>query len=633
MHTSNDGMTWDNGHRPVLFTLNKVIYANGEFLAVGNTGTIVTSTNAVDWTVQSSGATNDLYAVAFGNGRFVACGVNGQVVVSTNGSDWEAETNGSIDLSWVTFGNGLFMVAGPGVTVNVSSDGETWTNIGLPVNGADWPHNLYQVEFGNGKFVAVMLDEISYGEYSLPASHFYASVDGTNWVQKDYINQGPGQAFNHRFLVFLNGAFHELTSYASYPNQIVPINITLDGSGSVTTYAPTNAPAAQSMAYGNGKYLLIEQSGKSWVSTDETNWTAAYSGSQADIDKIIQGNGNIVAVGPMLISTDGVHFSGPYNPSDAFDPLYAAAFDGTNYVTAGGYSTFHSGNGVVYTSTNGMDWVQRTSNADEGLSAVCHGASRWVAVGANGTLITSPNTLAWTLRSSGTANDLNAITYGGGIYVAVGNGGTVITSPDGATWDVQFSGTVNNLNQVIFQNGQFMAVGSGGTILTSPDGANWTSQTSGTVATLWGLAYGDGGYLAGGPDDTSNPSAGQVFLTSTNGTNWQNVSTKIPTTTLVRSIDYVNQSFWIVGANGMILQSDVADGIPRLAGSMIPGNAGMKLSVTLNPSASYRVQFRTNLLTDIWRDIYVQTNAISSDTWTDTNAVKSPGGFYRIASP
>ena len=37
IHTSSDGQLWDDGQRPVLFTLNKVIYANDQFVAVGNT--------------------------------------------------------------------------------------------------------------------------------------------------------------------------------------------------------------------------------------------------------------------------------------------------------------------------------------------------------------------------------------------------------------------------------------------------------------------------------------------------------------------------------------------------------------------------------------------------------------------
>jgi len=620
VHTSSDGTTWDAGQRPVLFTLNKVIYANGEFIAVGNAGAIVTSSNAVDWTVQNSGASNDLYAVAFGNGKFVATGLNGQLALSSNGTDWALGTNSSVGPWWITFGNGVFVAAGPGTSVEVSADGQTWASFGLPFLGFSWPHTLYQVEYGNGMFVAVASgDSSSNSAHSGLIAFFYASADGTNWVRKTAISFGPTFSDQHQFLVFLNGSFHQCTDQSAY--AFVGISVTEDANSYLAKFAPTNAPNAQSMAYGNGKYLLIEQSGKAWVSADETNWVATYGGFQNQVTQIIGGQSNLVAFAsslPVLVSPDGVTFSVISNSPTG---LGAASFDGTNYVALSGAN--------IYTSTNSTDWVLRNSNSGQGLSAVCHGPSRWVAVGGGGTITTSPNSLAWTLRSSGTGNALNAVAFGNGVYVAVGNVGTVITSPDGTTWDAQFSGTTIDVKSVKFLNGQFFVLAAGGTILTSSDGANWSSQNSGTAASLFSIDYGSGRYLACGYDG----STGSVFLTSTNGTNWQNVTTKIPTAITARSIAYLNQSFWIVGDSGMILQSDVSDGIPHFAGSVMPGNGGLKLKVTLIPAASYRVQFRTNLLTDTWHDIYTNTSPASSTTWTDTNSSQLPSGFYRVVTP
>ena len=627
VHTSDDGTAWDAGQRPVVFTLNKVIYANSQFIAVGNSGTIITSSNAVNWCVQNSGASNDLYAVAYGNGRFVACGLNGQLDVSTDGANWTPGTNNSVGALWISFGNGVFVAAGPGTSVEVSPDGQTWASFGLPFLGATWPHAVYQVEYGNGMFVAVTSgDTSSDSAHSGEGSFFDVSTDGTNWTQGAYNPYGPlafGSFYFHRFLVFVNGNFHEVSDGPSY--GAVPISITANGTSSTMESAPTNAHNAQSMAYGNGKYLLLEQSGKSWVSTDETNWVATYGGFQNEVVQIIGGRSNLVAFAsslPVLVSSDGATFSAASNSPTGV--LGTGSFDGTNFVALGGAD--------VYTSTNGADWIKRNSNAGQSLSAVCHGPTGWVAVGGGGTITTSPNTLAWTLRSSGTGNALNGVAFGNGVYVAVGNVGAVITSTDGTTWNAQFSGTTVDLHSVQFLNGRFIAIGAGGTILTSSDGVTWGSQNSSTTASLFAVDYGSGRYLVCGYGDVSNPT-GSVFLTSTNGTNWQNVTTKIPTTAIARSVAYLNQSFWIVGDSGMILQSDIADGIPHLAGAMMSGNVGMRLKVTLNPAASYRVQFRTNLLTDTWRDVYTNSSPITSDTWTDTNANQLPSGYYRIVTP
>lgn len=644
VHTSADGVTWDDGRRPVLLTLNRVIYANGQFVAIGNSGTIITSSNAADWTLQNSGVTNDLLAVAFGNGRFVACGMAGQLTISTDGVTWTPGTIGSGDLGWIAFGNGLFMIPGSGTNVRVSPDGQTWADASLPVAGNNYNHSLHQVDFGNGTFVAAVSDEQPGNGYSLPASHFYRSNDGTNWAQGAFLDFGPGayanDGFVHRFLVFLNGKFHELTylNSGSLPGPVISLSI--DGTSSTVTYAPSNAPLAQSMAYGNGKYVLVEESGKGWVSTDETNWTATYGGFQGNFSQILQGTSNFVVFGsslPVLVSSDGLSFNIASNSPSGV--LVAGAFDGTNYVGVGAtVQSVHPGgityNGEVYTSTNSTDWVQRTSNVNQPLNAICRGPSRWVAVGGGGAVITSPNTLAWTLRASGTGNNLNGVTFGNGTYVAVGDGGTVITSADGATWDVQFSGTTANLSGLQFLNGQFFAVGVGGTILTSTDGIDWSSQNSGTPTGLNSITYGYGGYVASGFDfDIYGQPINSVFLSSSNGVDWQDIALKIPTVTPARWTAYLNHSFWLVGYSGMILQSDSADGVPRLAGSMLPGNTGFQLNTTINPPATYRVQFRTNILLDSWHDIVTQTNLISSDTWTDTNNCRLPAGFYRVVSP
>ena len=646
IHASTDGTTWDSGHRPVIFDLNEVIYADGKFVAVGNGGNIVTSTNGTDWDVQNSGTTNNLYVVGYGNGKFVANTLNeSQLLISENGTDWTVM--GTLGIGWITFGNGVF-VGGAGLSGNVlvSSDGLTWTGAELPYP-SPYGHIALAGAFGNGTFVVVVEGETN----SQPASFFYSSVDGTNWFQKSFLTLGPGTKTNyttitnsdggvviiseaitdaHRYFGFLNGAFHEVADWVD-EHGFVNISVTSDGTSYITRYAPTNASSAQSMAYGNGKYVLIGGSGRTWVSTDETNWVATYCGSREGLFQIAQGNGRLVAAGDtMLVSSDGMTFTnGATQPTNS---MSAIAFDGTNFVAVGGKVSGFSGIGYVATSTNGSDWMDRTNISGGILSAVCHAAPGWVAVGGGG-VFTSQDTLTWTRRSFLRPN---VVTYGNGIYVAVGNSGAVFTSPDGVTWTVQSSGTTKHLFGIAFQNGQFTAVGDKGAIITSPDGVNWTAQISGTTQPLLSIACGAGSYLVRGvntiPSNILVPQSPEFFLFSTDGTNWSDVSTRIPTTTIVRSIAYANQSFWIVGDNGMLLQSDVADASPHLAAPVMSENGGLKLSVTLNSAASYRVQFRTNFL-DSWRDVYTNSSPITSDSWTDTNASQRASGYYRIVSP
>ena len=65
--------------------LNGVTYGKNTFLAVGASGTIVTSGDSVNWTARSSGSTYTLYGVAYGKDTFVAVGNFGTIVTSGDG--------------------------------------------------------------------------------------------------------------------------------------------------------------------------------------------------------------------------------------------------------------------------------------------------------------------------------------------------------------------------------------------------------------------------------------------------------------------------------------------------------------------------------------------------------------------
>ena len=628
IHTSKDGLTWDNGQKPVMSSLNKVNFVNGHFVAVGDNGTILVSPDGLSWTNQVSGTTNILYAVTYGNGQYAACGQGGCVASSTNGVNWSVTNVGTSDLGWITFGNGVFILPTPGQqqAVYVSSDLQSWFTATFPNSVShEWPHALMQAEFGNGGFVADVQDEVFFDPYWNRATHFYYSADGTNWTQG-----APGGSFqmNFRFLTFANGTFDN-SDGGSGSSAI--FWQTPDGTAASWFLLPMTFSDATALSFGNGRYVMLGGGGEIWNSTDLTNWVAANGGFQGSFSHMIRGNSNYLVFGgsfPVLMSSDGISFTSESNSPSGV--LSTAEFDGTNYVAVGvtvqvGHPTTYTGE--VYTSSNSTDWVRRTSNANQPLYAICRGSNLWVAVGGAGTVITSPSALAWTLRASGTANSLNGVAFGNGTYVVAGSVGTIITSPDGATWTVQFSGTTSDLNDVRFFNGQFFAVGGSGTILTSTDGANWTSQNSGTATNLFSITYGYGGYLACG----SAP--GDVLLTSSSGVDWQDVTSKVPTISPLSSIAYLNHSFWLVGSSGAILQSASADGVPHLSGSRAPANAGFQLNVNILPPATYRIQFRSNLLSDSWHDIMIQTNPISSDAWTDTNAFNLPEGFYRAASP
>jgi murein DD-endopeptidase MepM/ murein hydrolase activator NlpD len=67
-----------------------------------------------NWTQRTSGTTNILYGVAFGNNTFVAVGFSGTVITSSNnGVNWGPGNSGTTQtLLAVVYGNNMFVAVG-----------------------------------------------------------------------------------------------------------------------------------------------------------------------------------------------------------------------------------------------------------------------------------------------------------------------------------------------------------------------------------------------------------------------------------------------------------------------------------------------------------------------------------------
>jgi hypothetical protein len=92
IYTSRDGRSWTIASVPGANFLRSVNYGNGRFVAVagfaGLPGVFLTSTNGQDWIEEIPSTNLRLNGVAFANGMFVAAGESGSVFTSTNGLEW-----------------------------------------------------------------------------------------------------------------------------------------------------------------------------------------------------------------------------------------------------------------------------------------------------------------------------------------------------------------------------------------------------------------------------------------------------------------------------------------------------------------------------------------------------------------
>jgi HYDIN/CFA65/VesB-like, Ig-like domain len=125
-YDSTTGSNWVSSLPTSQQTLHAVTYGNGSFVAVGDGGTIVTSSDGITWTPRTSGSTNDLLAVAYGNSAFVAVGTKGTILVS--GAGVAGSSNGGLE---VTISPPAAVEAGAQWQV----DGGVWQNSEANVSG------------------------------------------------------------------------------------------------------------------------------------------------------------------------------------------------------------------------------------------------------------------------------------------------------------------------------------------------------------------------------------------------------------------------------------------------------------------------------------------------------------------
>ena len=91
---------------------------------------------------------NDYNDLIYVNGLYVAVGDSGVIAYSEDFNTWETTTVGSGNWKSIAYGNGLYVVVGTAGIV-YSSDLETWNTASVNFGGYN------SIAYGNGKFVAV----------------------------------------------------------------------------------------------------------------------------------------------------------------------------------------------------------------------------------------------------------------------------------------------------------------------------------------------------------------------------------------------------------------------------------------------------------------------------------------------
>jgi len=143
--TSSDGSDWTSQTSGVSVTLNKIIWINNlsKFVIVGNSGTLLTSSDGITWESVNLNTLTNIITVAYSNdlGQIVAINSNRQIFISADSETWSLrESNDSlsncVNLYYIE-DLGLFVFVGYKY-IRISSDAIHW--------------NTYNVLYTNGIF-------------------------------------------------------------------------------------------------------------------------------------------------------------------------------------------------------------------------------------------------------------------------------------------------------------------------------------------------------------------------------------------------------------------------------------------------------------------------------------------------
>jgi len=540
-------------------SISSVAYGNGGFVAIGGSGTLLSSSDGITWTAAPPLPYAYADRLTFAHDRFfasVGASYPGHLIESLDGRNW-IDVSGSVG-SAVVYCNGQYVSLGYGFS-GVSTDGVQWTFAVPPAlsglslqsiacdgtvavgvgsggaivtstDGVNWTAQafgsgtLMDVSYGAGRFVAV-------GEQGEIAT----SVDGTSWsavdsgtnvflirtiyavgrflaigtdgsviASNDGLSWQPtAQLGGYVLGIASDGA--QFVAVGSLPARI----FTSTDATTWTTRVLSPLTQAQGVAFGGGTFIAVGESGSIETSIDGAHWTVQNSGSSARLWGATYGNGTFVAAGiggTILSSSDAQHWQAV---SSTGVDYYAGAYGNGRFVLVG--------LGGTATSDDGSNWSG--NYAFDLFHGVAYGLGKFVAVG--GTIQTSTDGSNW--ASSVFPNDigLRDVAFGRGQFVAVGDVGRILLSPDGDTWTLVPRPTGANLYSVVFDGGLFVAVGDSGTVLLSEDGSTWFAPGVGVSMPADGrlshAAAGNGTFVAIGTDSAFVFSTSAIFADGFDG--------------------------------------------------------------------------------------------------------------------
>lgn len=398
LYFSDDGLAWTSAPRPTGLQPSRLVWADGEFLALSGQSAIWHSVDGVSWAQAWSGV-DPLRSLAGGGGRRVAVGAGGLILTSVEGGPWTAQASGvTADLGDVTWTGERFVAVGSGGTILTSPDGASWAQVDSGVTDG-----FFTVHWTGSLLLA-------------GGSRILVSEDGgATWSDR---TPPPAAGFYRTNLIY---------GFASGGSRTVGLGRFLD----VVTSADGRVwedrrVRLQALAVSGDCAVAVGLGGVILASDDGRSFDRLPALTSADLHGVVWTGEAFVAVGDggtVLRSSDGRQWEA--TDSGVTEDLRRVVWDGARLVAA------TATGGIAEAGKHG-GW--RLAVPPSGVRSVATNGRQVVAVGAGGLVLLSEHGGPWQAAPSGTDMDLLDIAWGAGEYLAVGRRGTLLASGDGRSW-------------------------------------------------------------------------------------------------------------------------------------------------------------------------------------------------------
>ncbi len=255
------------------FDIFAIAYGNDKWLAAGDFGNNVLSSNGVSWNQQQK-IGNLVTSVCFGNNMWVAVG--NEVFTSSSGFGWTKQNLSSYSgFSSVCYGGNLWVIAGRSGSVFTSPDAKTWTK-----RVSDTGNGLGGVFYGDNKWVAVGKKNI-----------ILSSEDGATWVKR---HEDGGLSWEGLHSVCFGNNTWVATG---------DLGIILTSPDGITWTKRESGFATKQMnfvCYGNNTWVIVGEEGIILTSPDGITWTKRESGTSATLISVAYHSHVWVVVGEQV---------------------------------------------------------------------------------------------------------------------------------------------------------------------------------------------------------------------------------------------------------------------------------------------------------------------------------------------